>query len=130
MAATATSADKRQRFGAALRRHLKLWGLSQGALADRMGTAQSAVSAWASGKSAPSPERVFELEKIFELSPGTLAGILHYRAPEEGEHRCDIVKAVEENETLSRAHKELLLTMYSSLIELDAGRRPPRRSSS
>lgn len=127
MAATGISADKRQRFGAALRRHLKLWGLSQAALAERLGTAQSAVSAWASGKSAPSPERVFALERVFELSPGTLAGLLHYRAPEEKEHRCDIVKAIEENATLSRAHKELLLTMYASLIELDAGRRGPSR---
>lgn len=123
MAATGISAEKRLRFGAALRRHLKLWGLSQAALAERMGTAQSAVSAWVSGKSAPSPERVFELERILELSPGTLAGLLQYRAPEEKEHRCDIVKAIEENESLSRAHKELMLTMYASLIELDAGRR-------
>ena len=128
MATTGLSAEKRQRFSAALRRHLKLWGLSQAALADRMGTTQSAVSAWAAGKSAPSPERVFELEKVFELSPGTLAGLLQYRAPEEKEHRCDIVKAIEENETLSRAHKELMLTMYASLIELDAGRRTRRPS--
>ncbi len=123
VAGTGRTAEKRQRFGAALRRHLKLWGLSQASLAERLGTTQSAVSAWASGKSMPSPDRVFELERIFELSPGTLAGILQYRAPEEQEHRCDIVKAIEENETLSRAHKELMLTMYASLIELDAGRR-------
>lgn len=128
MATTRISAEKRLRFGAALRRHLKLWGLSQAALADRLGTTQSAVSAWAGGKSAPSPERVFDLEKVFELSPGTLAGLLQYRAPEEKEHRCDIVKAIEENETLSRAHKELMLTMYASLIELDAGRRTRRPS--
>ena len=126
VATTGISAEKRQRFGVALRRHLKLWGLSQAALADRLGTTQSAVSAWASGKSVPSPDRVFELEKVFELSPGTLAGLLQYRAPAEKEHRCDIVKAIEENETLSRAHKELLLMMYASLIELDAGRRPRR----
>ncbi len=123
VAATGSSAEKRQRFGAALRRHLKLWGFSQAALAERLGTTQSAVSAWASGKSMPSPDRVFELERVFEVSPGTLAGLLHYRAPEEGGHRCDIVKAIEENVTLSRAHKELMLTMYASLIELDAGRR-------
>jgi transcriptional regulator with XRE-family HTH domain len=121
--------EKRRRFSAALRRHLKLWGLSQAALAERLGTTQSAVSAWAAGKSAPSPERVFELEKVFELSPGTLAGLLQYRAPEEKEHRCDIVKAIEENATLSRAHKDLMLTMYASLIELDAGRRSPRAGS-
>ena len=129
MAARGISAEKRQRFGAALRRHLKLWGMTQAALAERLGTAQSAVSAWAGGKSAPSPERVFDLERVFELSPGTLAGLLQYRAPEEKEHRCDIVKAIEENETLSRAHKELMLTMYASLIELDAGRRGPSRGS-
>jgi transcriptional regulator with XRE-family HTH domain len=129
VAAKGISAEKRQRFGVALRRHMKLWGFSQAALAERLGTTQSAVSAWASGKSAPSPERTFDLERIFELSPGTLAGLLHYLAPEEGDHRCDIVKAVEENETLSRAHKELMLTMYASLIELDAGRRPRRPSS-
>ncbi len=127
VAARAITAEKRQRFGVALRRHLKLWGLSQAALAERLGTAQSAVSAWASGKSAPSPERVFELERIFQLAPGTLAGLLQYRAPEEREHRCDVVKAVEENPTLSRAHKELLLMMYASLIEFDAGRRSPSR---
>ena len=126
MAATGSTAEKRQRFAAALRRHLKLWGLSQTALAERLGTTQSAVSAWASGKSTPNPDRVFELERIFEVSPGTLAGLLQYRAPEEGPHRCDIVKAIEENETLSRAHKELMLTMYASLIELDAGRRGSR----
>jgi transcriptional regulator with XRE-family HTH domain len=128
VATTGISAEKRQRFSAALRRHLKLWGLSQAALAERLGTTQSAVSAWAAGKSSPSPARVFELERVFELSPGTLAGLLQYRAPEEKEHRCDIVKAIEENETLSRAHKELMLTMYASLIELDAGRRTRRGS--
>src|SRR5918996_5488638 len=76
VAAIGSTAEKRQRFGATLRRHLKLWGLSQSALAERVGTTQSAVSAWASGKSMPSPDRVFELERIFELSPGTLASLL------------------------------------------------------
>lgn len=103
---------------------MKLRGVSQAALAERLGTAQSAVSGWVTGKSAPSSERVFELEKIFSVPPGTLAGLLHYRSPEEQEHRCDVVRAVEDNVVLSRAHKELILTMYASLIELDAGRPP------
>lgn len=125
---TGVPAERRQQFAATLRRHLKLWGLSQGALAERLGTAQSAVSGWATGKSAPNPERVFEMERVLQLSPGTLAAILQYRAPEEEEHRCDVVRAIEENDVLSRAHKELLLTMYASLIELDAGRLSRRPS--
>lgn len=121
MGSTDISAEKRQRFGAVLRRHLKLRGLSQRALAERLGTTQAAVSAWARGKSAPSPQRVFELERVFELSPGTMAGLLYYRTPQETEHRCDIVKAIAENQILSRAHKELMVTMCATLIELDAG---------
>lgn len=126
--ATGVPADRRRLFACALRRHLKVWGVSQGALAQRLGTAQSAVSGWVTAKSAPSPARVFQLERVFELSPGTLASLLQYRAPEEDQdHRCDVVRAIEENDILSRAHKELLLMMYASLIELDAGRSPRRR---
>jgi transcriptional regulator with XRE-family HTH domain len=126
-----TQSEERQRFSAALRRHMRLLGLSQNSLALRLGAAQSAVSAWATAKSIPNPERIFALEEIFEVAPGSLASLVNYRAPDESGHRCEVVQAIEDNNILSRAHKELLLTMYASLIELDAGhprRRPDSRS--
>ena len=116
-----TRAADRTRFASALRQHLKLRGLTQEAVARRLGVGQSAVSGWLTAKSAPGPERTFALEKLLQLSPGTLAALLSYRAPEEHQHRCDVVKAIDENHLLSRAHKDLLLTMYATLIELDAG---------
>jgi transcriptional regulator with XRE-family HTH domain len=115
-----TPTRERQRFAAALRQHMKVWGLSQEALAERLGTAQSAVSTWVNGKSIPNHERLFALERVFEVAPGTLASLVN-RVPTDVEHRCEVVTAVEENEILSRAHKDVLLTLYQSLLELDAG---------
>ena len=120
-------AEERKRFATAVRQHMRLWGLSQEALAQRLGAAQSAVSAWVTGKSIPSPERVFALEEIFKLPPGTLASLVRYQAPDQNEHHCDVITAIEENDILSRVHKELLLTLYASFIELDAGYSQRRR---
>jgi transcriptional regulator with XRE-family HTH domain len=120
--ATRRDPRARQRFASALRKHLDLRGLTQDALAERLGTTQSSVSAWVTGRSLPSPQHIFALEEAFGVSQGTLAALVGFPVPHADDHRCDVVTAIEQNTTLSRAHKNLLLTMYASLIDLDSGR--------
>lgn len=55
-----------------LRSHRKRWQLSQEALADLLGTAQSTVSRYEEGEISPDLRLVLSLQVIFDASPRAL----------------------------------------------------------
>ena len=62
----------REGFADALRQARERHGWRQDELATMLSRRQSAVSNWEGGKSLPSAEDVFALERTLELDPGTI----------------------------------------------------------
>lgn len=116
------AADKAT-FGRALAAALRRRGISQRTLADLLGrTAQSSVSAWTRGDTAPGPEVVFEMEQVLEVPPGHLSQHLGY-VPAGIQPPASVVAAIEADPLLEPVHRQALLALYR---EFTVG--PSRRS--
>jgi transcriptional regulator with XRE-family HTH domain len=93
-------------------------GLSQEALASELGTAQSAVSEWLRGRK-PNPERVYQLEKYFDLPPGSLARLLNYLPPTERGVETDVDAALILDNTLNEEQKQIIQAQIRSFRDLN-----------
>lgn len=106
-------------FRAALSAAMKSRGLSQQALADEVDVTQGAVHLWLAGKSVPTPERVFAVERALGLAPGRLSARLGYvpaaavSAPSVGTPE----EAIAADPTLSKSAKRALLTVLRTFRE-------------
>lgn len=99
-------------FGDALAAALRCRGISQRSLADLLGrTAQSSVSAWTRGDTAPGHEVVFEIEQILEVPPGHLSQHLGY-VPAGAEPPASVVAAIGADPLLGPVHRQALLALY------------------
>lgn len=73
--------ERRKQFGAVLNEALNVRSMKQSDLAQAVGTTQSAISAWITGKSEPGARTVFLVETALDVSPGYLSIILGYIPP-------------------------------------------------
>ena len=55
-------------------------GLSQSALAKRLGVTRSSVNAWEMGLSIPTAQYIVELSQLFQVSPDYLLGLNNTQA--------------------------------------------------
>ncbi len=76
-----TARERRKQFGAVLNEALNVRSMKQSDLATAVGTTQSAISAWITGKSEPGARTVFLVETALDVSPGYLSTILGYIPP-------------------------------------------------
>lgn len=99
-------------FGGALAAALRCRGITQRNLADLLGrTAQSSVSTWTRGDTAPGPELVFEIERIVEVPPGHLSQHLGY-VPAGAVPHASVAAAIEADPLLEPVHRQALLALY------------------
>jgi transcriptional regulator with XRE-family HTH domain len=61
-----------QQVATHIRSNRQRLGLSQIDLADELGVTQPSVSSWERGKQMPDMKNLVQLERLFELAPGTL----------------------------------------------------------
>lgn len=61
-----------QQVATNIRSNRQRLGLSQIDLADELGVTQPSVSSWERGKQMPDMKNLVQLERLFELAPGTL----------------------------------------------------------
>jgi len=102
-------------FAAALRRHRQGSGFpTQARLAAMLDCSWHAVGAWERAIWAPSPEKVFEIERLLALTPGTLSSHLGY-LPVTGA-QPSVLAAIDADPKLTSESKELLVGMYKSLV--------------
>lgn len=66
------------RFSIVLSEALRAHEVSQTRLAELLGTTQSTVSLWATGKAVPDPHTVFDIEEVLGLRPGQLSRVLGF----------------------------------------------------
>lgn len=111
--------DEYLAFAAALRRYrLASKFPTQARLAEPLGVSWHAVGTWEKGVWAPAPEKVFEVERLLALPPGTLSrhlGYLPLRSAQPG-----VQAAIDADPRLDEKGKQLLTEMYRAL----AGKRP------
>lgn len=108
-------------WAAALHAAMAAQGISQDALAKRLGVVQSYVSGWLY-KAEPRPERVFDIEEALGLEPGQLSHHLGYVPLCAVRSFADVRTAIERDETLTPEDRVTVLRVY------ETARRPtPRR---
>lgn len=108
-------------FGAALKRHRQGSGFpTQARLGAALDVSWHAVGSWEKGIWAPAPEKVFEIERLLDLPPGTLSRHLGYLPLGA---QPSVQAAVDSDPRLDERGKTLLIDMYRTLA------RPQRRSS-
>lgn len=112
--------DQLREFGAALA--IQLMGRPLSWLAAEVGrvtgtsvTKQSAAD-WQSGVTEPLRVRVFAMEQVFELAPGSLSRLLGY-LPVEAVPAATIEEAIRSDAGLSRRTRDALLGYYRGVVE-------------
>ncbi len=109
------TSEKPITFGEALRRALAASGTSQRDLATELGlSSQSVVSQWISETHEPSPSRVFAIEEVLGLAPGTLSRLLGY-LPLRAVPALDVPAAVAADPELSSQNRAAVLAVYEVL---------------
>lgn len=108
---------KRRRFAIAFRELLTARGLSQVAFAEQYRVAASTVNQWATGRSVPDPDDIFDLEAWFGLRPGGLSETLGYVPVEALTTTIEGTEAtIEADPLLPDWGRRLLLTSYREIV--------------
>lgn len=110
----ASRAEQREAFRWALRRAREDSGLSQREVARALGLTPSAVWQWEDGRAAPQPATLAKLELLLGLQPNSLAAILGYAPATDA--TASVIDAVQADPRLDDEARELLTTMYRSLL--------------
>jgi transcriptional regulator with XRE-family HTH domain len=120
------SRDRRQRFGRLLAEALSARASKQEDLATMLGTTQSSVSAWVTGRYEPSAETVFAIERGLSLGPGHLSRVLGYLPVEAVGTAPGVEDAIAQSTLIDDAQKQIVLAVYRAVVENGAAR--PRRA--
>lgn len=106
---------RRAKFGSALAEALRVRRWSQADLAQKMGTTQSAVSAWITGKSLPVADDVFEIEIEMDMTAGSLSRHLGYLPIGADTAPPDVEVAIAANPDLDPEAKDMMLSLFRKL---------------
>ena len=102
--------------------------LSQRVLADRVGVRQTAVAQWEQGRTTPSNNHVFTLERVLGLTPGALARHLGFGPPttRQVDRLPGVVETIHADHRLNDQSRHLLIELYQLLRVASGPRRTPR----
>jgi transcriptional regulator with XRE-family HTH domain len=125
----AKAGDRRHRFGRLLAEALSARDTKQEDLARRLGTTQSSVSAWVTGRYEPSAETVFAIERSLSLGPGHLSRSLGYLPLEAVSASPGVEDAVAQSTLIDDAQKRIVLAVYRAVVESGAGQDRPGRAA-
>lgn len=116
-AAVATKAQ-RARFRHVLQQARADAGLSQRDLARLVEVSSGAVSQWEMGETAPRESTAAALERVLNLEPGDLGGLLGYEpGPPAGDGAvASVAEAAEADERLRPRDRRLLMALYRELV--------------
>lgn len=101
-------------FGAALATAMADRGLRAPAIAKALGISDDAVRKWMTGLATPEPLRVFGLEQLLELAPGSLSHHLGYLPLGEP---SSVEEAVDADPRLSPLGRAAVLGTYRAVRE-------------
>jgi len=87
-----------------------------------MGTTQSAVSAWITGKSLPAADDVFHIEIEMDMTPGGLSHHLGYQPVDADKAPPDVETAIVANADLDTDAKDMMLVFYRTLRQMSKQR--------
>jgi DNA-binding XRE family transcriptional regulator len=108
-------------FAAALKRHRHGSGYpTQARLGVALGVSWHTVGSWEKAIWAPSPEKVFAIERILALPPGALSRHLGY-LPLVGSS-ASVMSAIDSDPWLDEQAKGLLTEIYRSFVQKGAAR--------
>ncbi len=116
--------DRPAQFGRLLGEALGRRDLTQQGFGRMVGASQASVSGWIAGRYEPSPTKVFAMEVLLSLEPGTLCRALGYR-PVDTAQTPSVEVAIAESTGLDDEDKAALLGAYRALSRSrEPGRRP------
>lgn len=96
-------------LGDALRRRREALGLSQKALADRLGVEQATVSRWEKGTQSPRSEQFDALAEFLAVTVRELVGLIYGHSPDEpGRHSPAAASGVAIPDDLNEEERALL----------------------
>ncbi len=113
------SDQRRKQFGGVLNEALTVRAMKQSDLAEAVGTTQSAVSAWITGKSEPGARTVFLVETALDVSPGYLSIILGYIPPSAKNVQQTPEEQVAHSTTWTEDSKKVILSVMRTLASKD-----------
>lgn len=100
-------------FTAALDKAMKRAGVNQSELGRRINSAPSMINAWLNGNTGqPSLEKVRDIERALELSPGHLTRHFGW-VPYEADASADVVAAIEGDPSITPGNKDALTLLYN-----------------
>jgi transcriptional regulator with XRE-family HTH domain len=112
--------EQRRAFAAGLYAARVAADLSQAELGAKLDMRQTTIAAWEGAVSIPSPEVVFRLEQVLNLSGGTLSQALGYvpAKPTKPTKKHDpVIDAILGSERLEPPAQQALLAMYRALVQ-------------
>lgn len=83
-------------------------------LANELGVSQSAISQWIKAQTEPLPPRVFEIERVLGVEPGTLSRLLGYR-PDDGADTLSVEAAILADPSLTDDQKNRFLGLFRDI---------------
>jgi transcriptional regulator with XRE-family HTH domain len=115
-------------FGRALATARQQQHLSQRVLADQVGVRQTAVAQWEQGRTNPSNDHVFTLERVLRLAPGALGRHLGFGPPTTppAERLPGVIDAIQADHGLNDQSRHLLIELYYLLRVASQPPRVPR----
>jgi transcriptional regulator with XRE-family HTH domain len=108
-------AKHRQTFGSVLEEALAARGRSQSWLAKELGVSAALISHWVTGTHEPPWRRVFQMEALLEVPPGTLSRVLGYLPPEAAAPTVSVEEAISQDPDLTADGRRLVLTLYQTV---------------
>lgn len=114
-----TARERRRQFGAVLNEALNVRSMKQSDLANAVGTTQSAISAWITGKSEPGARTVFLVETALDVSPGYLSIILGYIPPNARTSVPSPEEQIAHSTSLTDDSKKVIISVMRTLAAKD-----------
>jgi transcriptional regulator with XRE-family HTH domain len=108
---------QRARFRHVLQQAREAANLSQRELARLVEVSHGAVSQWETGEAAPRESMAAALERVLNLEPGYLGGLLGYEPASSIDRAIPTVaEAAEADERLGPRDRRLLMALYRELV--------------
>lgn len=90
--------------------------MSQTALAQALGRAQSTISTWIAGNATPAPQVVFAIERHLQVPPGALSQHLGY-VPVSADDE-PVIDAIMRDRRLSDEQRDTLISLFREFTRL------------
>lgn len=108
------TAEQLRAFGDALA--IQLTGADRGALLEQLGVSRAALQQWLAGTHEAKRAKVFLLEEILDLRPGSLSKHLGY-LPLDARPVVTVEDAIANDTRLTKRDRQLLIDLYRSRLE-------------